>query len=104
LFVLLALNTGARRGAILALRWDQVDLKQGRIDFNPAGRIQTAKRRPVVPINRPLLAALRKAKKAAKTDHVVEYQGEGLKGIRRAFRDACKAAGLADVTPHTLRH
>lgn len=104
LFVLLGLNTGARRGAILALKWDQVDLKQGRIDFNPAGRVQTAKRRTVVPINRPLLAALRRAKKAAKTAHVVEYQGEGLKGIRRAFRDACAAAGLADVTPHTLRH
>lgn len=104
LFVLLALNTGARRGAILGLTWGQVDLKNARIDFNPPGRVQTAKRRPVVPINRPLLAALRAAKKAAKTDHVIEYQGESLKGIRRAFKDACKVAKLKGVTPHTLRH
>lgn len=104
LFILLALNTGARRGAILDLTWDRVDLKHRRIDFNPAGRIQTAKRRPVVPVSRPLAAALRAAKKAAKTEFVVEYQGEGLHGIRRAFRDACRAAGLKDVTPHTLRH
>lgn len=104
LFILLALNTGARRGAILGLGWDQVDLKHARIDFNPPGRAQTAKRRPVVPINRPLLAALKAARKGAKTEFVVEYQGEGLAGIRRAFNDACRAAKLKGVTPHTLRH
>ena len=35
--------------AILSLRWSQVDLKAGLINFNPPGRQQTNKRRPRVP-------------------------------------------------------
>ena len=38
LFILLGLYTGRRKEAILSLRWPQVDLEAGRIDFEIAGR------------------------------------------------------------------
>lgn len=104
LFVLLALHTAARRGAILDLTWFQVDLDRGRIDYNAPGRTQTRKRRPVVPINAPLRDALVAARAGARSPYVVEYRGERVASVRRAFAAACRAAGLAGVIPHTLRH
>lgn len=104
LFVMLGLHTGARRGAILDLTWFQVDLERARIDYNAPGRAQTRKRRPVVPINGPLLEALQAARKVAVAANVVEYRGERLASVRRSFAVACRRAGLKDVIPHTLRH
>ena len=54
LFILMGLYTGARKGAILSLRWPQVDLERRRIDFNPPGRKRTSKGRPIIPIPRGL--------------------------------------------------
>ncbi len=51
LFVLLALHTAARAGAILALTWDRVDMERRRIDFREPDRPETRKRRVAVPIN-----------------------------------------------------
>ena len=48
----------ARPSAILELTWDRVDFGRRLIDLNPAGRKQTAKRRPVVKMNDELHAAL----------------------------------------------
>src|SRR5690606_10789978 len=50
LFILLGIYTGRRKEAILSLRWPQVDLERGRIDFEIRGRKRTKKRRGVVPI------------------------------------------------------
>lgn len=102
LFVLIALSTGARRGAILDLDWSQVDLPNRRIDFNQPGRAQTAKRRPVVPIGNAIAAALQT--ETSKEGPVIKVRGSRIISIKTAFRAACKRAGLSGVTPHTLRH
>jgi integrase len=34
----------------------------------------------------------------------VSYDGRPIKRVRRAFAAACRRAGIADVTRHTLRH
>jgi integrase len=104
LFLLIALYTGARRGAILGLRWSQVDLVNGRIDFNEPGRPRTNKRRPIIPIPDRLRWFLRAAQRRTNCRFVISYEGERLKGIRRSFDAACARAGLTDVTPHVLRH
>ncbi|MGB9154306.1 MAG: site-specific integrase [Alphaproteobacteria bacterium] len=119
MFVLLALNTGARRGAILDLRWPQVDMVNRIIYLNPEGRAQTSKRRAIVPINDSLYDALLKAKDSAKEQlekrqeegdhspacpHVITYRNAPVLNIKKGFKESCNRAGLTEVMPHTLRH
>lgn len=104
LFILIALSTGARKGAILDLEWRQVDLVAGRIDFNPPGRERTSKGRPIIPIPRGLLWFLRAAHRRATTKSVLAYEGARIGDVKKGFAGAARKAKLAGVTPHTLRH
>lgn len=104
LFIRLALHTGARKEAILSLRWDRVDLDAQRINFALEGRAQTKKRRPHLPIPRKLLSALRSAHRRRNGPFVLHLNGKPIDRIDKGFRAAVKRAGLAGVTPHTLRH
>ena len=105
LFILLGLYTGQRKEALLSLRWAQVDLEAGRINFNPPGRKQTNKRRPHVPIAPRLLPHLRHARRrATELGHVINRDGARLGDIKKGFAAACARAGLEGVSPHTLRH
>ena len=49
-FLALAIGTGARPEAILQLNRFQCDLERGTINLNPPGRVQTKKRRPILPM------------------------------------------------------
>jgi integrase len=104
LFTRLALYTGARSGAILSLTWERVDLDRGIISYPLPGRVETNKRAAVVPIGPSLIRGLKAAKRRSNSDHVIVWAGEPVARIVRAFRRQAKAAGLCDVTPHTLRH
>jgi integrase len=105
LFILLGLYTGRRKEAILSLRWPQVDLEAGRIDFEVAGRRRTNKKRGIIQIPPRLLPHLRRARKRG-TDlgYVLHINGERIKDIKKGFAAACERAGLEGVSPHTLRH
>ncbi|MBP2233128.1 integrase [Azospirillum agricola] len=104
LFTALALYTGARHAAIVDLTWDQVDLQAGTIRYLPVGRTQTAKQRPTVPIPRPLLRLLKKARNTAKNPYVITWRNKPVESCRTGFRTLVTRAGLAGVTPHVLRH
>jgi integrase len=104
LFVMLGLYMGARSEAILSLKWTQVDLVKGEIDFNPPGLARTKKGRAKNPIPPKLLWFLKKAHDRATSPYVLNYNGEPIKRIVHGFRNACKRGGLDGVTPHTLRH
>jgi integrase len=105
LFIVLALYTGARKEAILSLRWPQVDLARGVIDFNDPGRTRTNKRRSRIPIPDHLMTFLRLARmRSGELGYVVNRDGHRIKDVKRSFAGACEHAGLQDVTPHTLRH
>lgn len=105
LFILLALYTGARKEAILSLRWPQVDLARGLIDLNPPGRERTTKGRPIIPIPRRLLGHLKRARRrGVDLGYVIHRNQTPLGDIKKSFKTACEAAGLKNVTPHTLRH
>ena len=57
-YCLIRLNTGCRGDAALDLQPFQVDFDTSTIRLNPAGRRQTKKRRPVVPLTKALRAHL----------------------------------------------
>lgn len=103
LFVTLALSTGARMGAILDLTWDRVDFKHGTIDFMPAGRDKTNKRRTVVAMSGKAREALEEARKAALSDHVIEYAGKPVASVKRAIAAAARRSGVP-CSPHVFRH
>lgn len=103
LFVTLGLATGARAGAILDLTWDRVDFDHGTIDFRPTGRVQTNKRRTVVPMNATAREALETAYTGRLTGHVIEYNGRPVKSVKKAVERLAKRAGVP-FSPHTLRH
>jgi hypothetical protein len=72
LYVELGIATMARPSAILELQWPQVDWEREQVDFNPPGRRQTKKRRPIVPLNADAMEALRTAYAARQSQYVIE--------------------------------
>jgi integrase len=109
LFVILSLTTGARKGAILALTWDRVDLVGMVIDLREPELIdpltkRSRKGRGIVPITSVALAALSEAKASALSKHVIEWDGESIKNVRTGYMAAASRAGIDGITPHTLRH
>lgn len=103
LYMILAIATCARPRAILDLTWDRVDFQRGLIDLNVRGRVQTAKRRPTVPISSYALEPLQEAYEGRQADHVIERGGKGLGSIKKAFRAASERSNVY-TTPYTLRH
>lgn len=109
LFMLLAIASGGRHGALLELTWDRVNFNDGLIDLrrrekrDPMSK-RGRKGRAVVAMNNLLRAALTEARSGAQTDHVIEWDGRPLKSIKKAFQRAVERAGLTGVTPHTFRH
>lgn len=105
LFLVIGLHTGARKGAISSLRWDQVDLIAGLIDWQLPGRKRTKKRRPRIRIPRKLLGHLRRARQRAPgAIFVIHENGNPIKDPKKAFAAACGVALIEDVSPHVLRH
>ena len=105
LFIAIGLYTGARKEAILSLRWSQVDLQAGRVDFNTAGRRRSNKRRARIPIPAKLRSHLARARnRGTELGFVVNDSGKRLADIKRGFASACRSAKLDGVTPHVLRH
>ncbi|MDQ3143830.1 MAG: site-specific integrase, partial [Pseudomonadota bacterium] len=103
LYALVGLFTMARPTAVLELRWDRVDFDRRLIDLNPVGRVQTAKRRPVVYISDDALVALRGAYEGRQSDFVIERAGQPIKCIKKAFQAASARSGIK-ATPYSLRH
>lgn len=100
MFVMLALNTLSRPGALLELTRFQCDLDARVIYLNPHGREQTKKRRPIVPITGTLFPYI----EPAPAGPLVQFRGKQVKSIRTSWQKAVSAAGLGtDVVPMTLR-
>lgn len=112
LFVTLAIATGARMGALLDLKWEQIDLDASRIDLRGRRRVVEKKGRAVVPMNPWARTALLEAFKQRPlnaegnpaSEYVITFAGQRINNIKQALIDAGKRCGLPWVTAHVFRH
>jgi integrase len=101
--------TGMRRGEIVRLTWDKVDLKGRMIRLEAADTKDKEPRK--VPIANSLCEILRNIPRAIHENHVFLYDGKPLKGIRRSLKTGCTSAeitygrfGKDGFIFHDLRH
>ena len=107
LFVILAVTTGARMGALLGLTWDRVDFEGGTIDLNDPTRAQTKKHRPRVPMNATARAALSEAREGAQTRYVIRGPGSPSSLSKRDWKPlgaVLGCHGLLRTFSGTARH
>jgi integrase len=99
----LLLLTGARRSEVLSARWEQFDLKEGVWTKPATSTKQNAEHR--IPLNAParqLVAGLHK-----RDDEPWLFPGRAGRhrvNIERAWSPILRAAGIADLHIHDLRH
>lgn len=111
-FILVGLYTGTRAGAICGAALmptvgrGHVDLEAGVFYRRATGARETKKRQPPVRLPPRLLAHLRRwQRRRLAARSVIEWNGDPVRRINKAFRSVRDAAGLGpDVVPHTLRH
>lgn len=100
--LIFALNTGCRKGEILSLTWDRVDLKHGfiHLDKTKAGKSRQ------VPINATLRAALAGLVRRVDSPLVFYNPDTGRRWheLKRSFATACRKAKIQDFRFHDLRH
>ena len=117
LFLLLSVATGARKEAVLSLKWNQVHIgaetggtnKDGEyfegthIDFGPGSG---NKRRPKIPIsNNMRLWTLLTISERTHPEYVITYKGEPILDIKGGFANVLKEAKIKKkVTPHNMKH
>lgn len=100
--VKLAYWTGMRRGEILGLRWDQVDLKNKVVTLE-ASDTKTQEKREV-PLTEELVEIIKKIPRTLGVPYVFTHKGQRIKNIKTAFWNAVRAAGIKDFRFHDLRH
>lgn len=99
-FVKLLYLTGARRGSLEGLRRGQVQWEQRRILLQPAGKIATKKRQPIVPILKAMVEPLRALWDASPNDRLFVRSN-----FYVPYRALCESIGLGHkANPHTMRH
>ncbi len=100
--VITALNTGMRKGEILDLKWDNLDLKHGFIllDITKNGE------RREIPINDTLRGVLQGITRRLDIPYVFydSITGKPFQDVKRSFNTALRKTGIRDFHFHDLRH
>ena len=103
--VKIALHTGIRRGALLSLRWQQVDFKRNVIVITKGK--SKSKKMYMVPMNKTVraeLLALREQADGWEGVFTNPSTGISLTDIKHGFVSACSAAEIEDFRFHDLCH
>ena len=103
LFVRLALATGARRGELLNLEWQDVDLKGGSVLFRET-KNNDDRRVPLIPDVRQRLEDWSKVRRLNDSRVFPGAKPETAPRIDRAWQAAKAAAEVENLRSHDLRH
>ena len=99
--VVLALNTGMRRGEILNLKWHDVDFKRNLITLLDTKNGEKQE----VYMNEPVKTALLQVRKHPESPYIFcNEDGKPVHDIRKSFFTALKKSGIKDFHFHDLRH
>jgi integrase len=95
----MALHTGVRKGELLTLKWDQVNLEQGIISILDTKNHE----RRDIPMDETAKEILRGIER--KGEAVFSNgDGQGIVSVRAAFDTAVRKSGITDFRFHDLRH
>lgn len=100
--VILAYATGMRRGEILGLRWDQLNLANKVIQLTPEDTKTNEARE--IPLDDDLVEVLKSVQRLVGCPYVFTHKRKPIKDIKTAFNRACIEAGIEDFHFHDLRH
>jgi integrase len=100
--VTMALNTGMRKGEILNLKWDNVDLRHR---FILLDHTKNGERREI-PINDTLRETFTSLTRRIVVPYVFvsDKTGQRYSNLQRSFNTACRRTGIKDFHFHDLRH
>jgi len=91
--LIVAFNTGMRKGEILNLKWENIDRKKGFIRLTPDST-KEAKTKSI-PINHHVAEVLDNLARAIHHDYVFTYHRKPIgEDLRTALQNACDAAGI----------
>ncbi len=98
--LIMAINTGMRRGEILSLKWENVKLDKGYILVDETKNNEQR----YIPINEVLKKHLKSVKLNACCEYVFTHNGKTFKSIRTTFDTALLKSGVEKFRFHDLRH
>ena len=101
IYILLALSTGARNGALLDLTWDRIDLSSRLIELRTEHMVNK-KGRATVPINNGLYELLKDDERYC--EYVVHWGGRKVSSVKKALKRLATKVGLPWLSPHVFRH
>lgn len=96
--VIMALNTGMRRGEILNLKWSDISLK----NRNILVRNSKSNTSRIIPMNDTVYKTLKSTPK--KGEYLFNLDGNKIGDIKKSFKNALKRAGIEGFRFHDLRH
>ncbi|MBN1272507.1 MAG: tyrosine-type recombinase/integrase [Candidatus Aminicenantes bacterium] len=101
--IVVALNTGMRRGEILNLRWEDVDFDRRFVfvEKTKSGRARS------IPMNSVLFETLRRIRRNGTSEEYVFWNkktGKPIQDVKKSFKSACEDAGIENLRFHDLRH
>ena len=99
--VVLALNTGIRKGKILGLKWHDIDFRLGLIILLDTKNNEKRE----VPLNQSAKNTLIKVRKHPDSPYVFcNKSGRPYANVRKSFKTALKKSDIVDFRFHDLRH
>lgn len=98
--IIIALDTGMRRGEITGQKWEDVDFSQ-KVLFVTRSKTPEGESREI-PLSERLFEFLRERRKPEGL--VIDFKGHPVRIVKRSWKTALKNAGIRHIRFHDLRH